>query len=85
MRIKHTSNDSRGQETNLPKSGIVFKPWMFKTMKIRKTWLPEFKDRPIITGREFERSFPLKYYQKMLAPMDALGLNGFNLFQLTYF
>ncbi|GFS29173.1 hypothetical protein Acr_00g0005660 [Actinidia rufa] len=31
----------------------------------------------IIMGWEIERNFPLKYYQKILAPMDALGWNGF--------
>ena len=29
-----------------------------------------------IIGWEFERNFPLKYYQKMLALMNALGWNG---------
>ncbi|GFZ06474.1 hypothetical protein Acr_18g0006440 [Actinidia rufa] len=54
-------------------------------MEIQRTWLSEFKDRPIITGQEFERNFPLKYYQRMLAPMNVLGWNGLqNLFLWMY-
>ncbi|GFZ16824.1 hypothetical protein Acr_26g0000940 [Actinidia rufa] len=45
------SNDLRGEDTNLTKPEVVFKMRMFKTIDIQKTWLPEFKDRPIITGR----------------------------------
>ena len=71
------SNDLGGKDTNPIKPEVVFKTRMFKTIDIQKTRLPEFKNRPIITGHEFERSFPLKYYQKMLEPMDALGWNGF--------
>ena len=63
-RTKHASNDPKGQDTNLVEPEKVFKPRMFKTMEIQKMWFPELKDRPIITGREFERSFPLKYYQR---------------------
>ena len=44
---------------------------------IQRAWIPEFKDKPTITGCEFDRSFPVKYVLKMLAPMDALGWNGF--------
>ena len=35
-------------------------------------WLFDFKQSPIITGREFEKNFHLKYYFKMLAPLEAL-------------
>ena len=45
-------------------------------MKIQNTWLLEFEERPIITEREFEKNFPLKYYKKMLAPMESLGWDG---------
>ena len=77
MRTKHASNDPRGDDPNPTEPEMVFKPRLFKTLKIQRTWLPEFKDRPIITGWEFERSFPLKYYQKIMASMDALIWNGF--------
>ena len=72
-RIKHTSNDSRGEDTNPTKPETEFKPGLFKNMEIQKTWLPEFKERPIITRREFEKNFLRKYYKKMLAPMESLG------------
>ena len=64
MRTKHASNDPKGEDSNPvePEMEIVFKPHMFKIMEIQKTWLPEFKDRPIITGCEFERNFSFKYY-----------------------
>ncbi|GFZ03215.1 hypothetical protein Acr_15g0018230 [Actinidia rufa] len=74
---KHASNNPRGDDPNPNEAPIVFKPRLYKTMKIQRTWLPEFKDQPIIMGREFERSFPIKYYQRMLAPMHALGWNDF--------
>ncbi|GFS38866.1 hypothetical protein Acr_00g0059940 [Actinidia rufa] len=71
--IKHASNDPKGDDPNPSELPRVFKPRMFKSMDIQRTGLPEFKDRPITTGREFERNFPLKNYQKMLAPTHALG------------
>ena len=77
VRTEHASNDSKGDDPNSIELEMVFKLRMFKNMDIQRTWLQEFKDRPIIMGREFERNFPLKYYQKMMAPMDALGWNGF--------
>ena len=73
---KHACNDPRGDNPNPTEPEMVFRPQMFKTMDIQKTWLLEFKDRPIITGWEFERSFPVKYVLKMMAPMDTLGWNG---------
>ena len=45
-------------------------------MEIQRTWLLELKDRPIIMRCEFERNFPLKYYQKMQGLMNTLGWNG---------
>ena len=72
-RTKHASNDPRGEDTNSAEQKMAFKLRMFKTMEIQKNWLPEFKDRSIIMGREFERSFSFNYYQNMLAPRDALG------------
>ncbi|GFY87606.1 hypothetical protein Acr_05g0012450 [Actinidia rufa] len=71
VRTKHASNDPRGNDPNPAKAEMVFKPWMFKTMEIQRTWLPEFKDRLIIMGQRFEKSFHLKYYQKMLALMHV--------------
>ncbi|GFZ21468.1 hypothetical protein Acr_29g0006300 [Actinidia rufa] len=76
VRTEQVSNDQRDDDPNPAKLEMVFKSRMFKTMDIQKTWLPQFKDRPIITGRKFERSFHLKYYPKMLALMDALGWIG---------
>ena len=67
VRTKHASNDLKGVDPNLIEPAMVFKPRMLKTMEIQKKLLPEFKDRPIITGWEFKRNFSLKYYQKMLA------------------
>ena len=72
----HTSNDLRGDDPNPAELEMVFKTRLFKTFEFQKTWLLEFKEMLIIMGREFERNFPLKYYRKMLAPMDALGWNG---------
>ena len=72
---KHASNDPRGDGPNPVELEMFFKPRMFKSMDIQRTWLPEFKDRPIITGREFERIFPVKYVLRMLALMGAFGWN----------
>ncbi|GFY93718.1 hypothetical protein Acr_09g0001640 [Actinidia rufa] len=66
-RTKHASHNPRGKDTN-PEPPMQFKPQLFKNMEIQKTWFSEFKERPIITGREFEKNFSLKYYKKMLAP-----------------
>ncbi|GFY95403.1 hypothetical protein Acr_10g0007880 [Actinidia rufa] len=71
-RTKHASNDMRGEDTN-PELPMHFKPRIFKNMEIQKMWISKFKEMSIITGREFKRNFPLKYYRKMLAPMEALG------------
>ncbi|GFZ18466.1 hypothetical protein Acr_27g0002050 [Actinidia rufa] len=76
VRTKHTSNDLMGVDPNPAELEMVFKTRLFKTFEFQKTWLPEFKEMLIIMGREFERNFSLKYYRKMLAPMDALGWNG---------
>ena len=73
---KHASNDTKGDNPNPAEPEIVFKPRLYKTLEIQKTWLPVFKDRPIIAGWEFEWSFPLKYHQRMMGPMNALGWNG---------
>ena len=48
-RTKHASNDPWGEDTNPAQPEMVFNLRMFKTMDIQRTWLPEFKDRPIIT------------------------------------
>ena len=64
---KHASNDPRGDDPNPAEPEMVFKPRFFKTLDIQRKWLSEFKERPIITGREFERSFAMQ------ASMDALG------------
>ncbi|GFS44404.1 hypothetical protein Acr_00g0090140 [Actinidia rufa] len=76
VRAKHASNDPRGDDPNPIEPPMVFKPRYYKTMEIQRTWLSEFKDRPIITGRDFERNFLVRYLLKMLAPMDSLGWNG---------
>ncbi|GFZ18470.1 hypothetical protein Acr_27g0002090 [Actinidia rufa] len=73
VRTKHASNDPRGDDPNPAEPEMVFKPRLYKIMDIQRTWLPEFKDRPIITGCEFDRSCPLRYLQKMLARTPALG------------
>ena len=52
-RTKHTPNNSRDENTN-PEPPMDFKPQLFKNLKIQKTWLLEFKERPIITRREFD-------------------------------
>ena len=36
----------------------------------------DFKEITIITGRDFNVDFPLKYYRKMLVPVEALGWGG---------
>ncbi|GFZ06464.1 hypothetical protein Acr_18g0006340 [Actinidia rufa] len=51
-RTKHASNDPKGEDTNLAELETVFNLRMFKTMDIQRTWLLEFKDRPIITRYE---------------------------------
>ncbi|GFY99142.1 hypothetical protein Acr_13g0005430 [Actinidia rufa] len=80
---KQASNDLRGDGTYPAESPMVFKPRIFKSMEFQRTWLPEFRDRPIITGREFERSFPTKYYLKMLASMDTFGYIAYNIIPKT--
>ncbi|GFY87497.1 hypothetical protein Acr_05g0011360 [Actinidia rufa] len=67
---KHASNDPRDDDPNPPEPEMIFRPQFYKSLDIKKTWLLEFKNRPVITGREFEKKFPLKYYIKMLTPMD---------------
>ena len=74
--IKHASNDPRGDDFNPDEPNLVFKPQYFKSLEIQRRWVPEFKERHIITGREFVRNFPLKYYRKMLALMNAIGWNN---------
>ena len=69
-RTKHNVNDPRGQASNPVEPLLVFKPRLFKNEKIQKTWLSDFKERIIIIGRDFKVNFPLKYYKKMLAPVE---------------
>ena len=38
-------------------------------MTIQKTWAPEFKERYIIMGHEFEKNYFEKYTHQMMAPM----------------
>ena len=71
QRTKHASNDPSGEDT-FAEPKIEFKPRLFKNIEIQKMWLPEFKERPIITRREFEKKFPLKYHKNILVPMEAL-------------
>ncbi|GFZ21890.1 hypothetical protein Acr_29g0010520 [Actinidia rufa] len=70
---KHASNNPRGDNPNPADPDMIFKPWWFKTIEIQRTWHPEFKERPILTGRDFDRSFLAKYVLRMLAPMDGPG------------
>ena len=74
---KHASNDPRGNVPNPSEPGMVFKPQWFKTMEIQWTWVPEFKERPFLTGCDFDRSFPTKYVLRMLASMNGLGWPNF--------
>ena len=76
VRIKHASNDPRGDKPISDEPDLVLRPRYFKSLEIQRRWVPEFKERHIITGREFERNFPLKYYRKMLALMNAIGWNN---------
>ena len=50
-RTKHASNNLRREETNPVELEMKFKPRLFKNMEMQKTWLLEFKKRPIIMGR----------------------------------
>ena len=74
--IKHASNDPRGDEPNPDETNSVLRPRYFKSLEIQRRWVSEFKERHIITGREFERKFPLKYTRKMLALMDVFEWNN---------
>ncbi|GFY92658.1 hypothetical protein Acr_08g0010540 [Actinidia rufa] len=57
-RTKHAVNDLRGDgsgPSNPPP--LIFKPCLFKNEKIQATWLPDFKERAIITGRNINDYF----------------------------
>ena len=73
-RTKHVSNDSRGDDTNPVELEMEFKPRLFKNMDIQKTRLPEFKERPIITGQEFKKNFPFKYCKKDVGTNRGIGI-----------
>ena len=70
---KHAVNGPRGQDANTIEPPLVFKPRLFKSEKIQKMWLSNFKERTIITERDFKVNFPLKYYKRMLVSVEALG------------
>ena len=72
-RTKYAMNDPRGQDANPTEAPLLNKPRLFKNEEIQKTWLSNFKERTVITGLDFNVYFPLKYYRKMLAPVEALG------------
>ena len=57
--IKHASNDPGGDNPNPNETDLVFKPQYFKSLELQRRWVSEFKERHIITGREFEKNFPL--------------------------
>ena len=60
-RTKHVVNDPKGEDANPAEPQMEFKPRLFKSMKIQKTRLPNFKEMTIITGRKFEKNVSLKY------------------------
>ncbi|GFY81174.1 hypothetical protein Acr_01g0009830 [Actinidia rufa] len=70
---KHASNDPRGDYPNPVEPEIAFNKRWFKSLDFERKWAPEFKERHIITGRDFEKSFLEKYTHLTLAPMDALS------------
>ncbi|GFZ05259.1 hypothetical protein Acr_17g0008310 [Actinidia rufa] len=73
---KHTSNDPRGDPNPMEPEIIHNQRW-FKIVDIQKIWAPEFKEQNIITGCNFEKNFPSKFTNQMLAPMNALGWTNF--------
>ena len=73
---KHASNDPRG-DPNPEESEIIINDRWFKNLAIQQSWNLEFKKRPIISGRDLEKSFPEKFVNQMLAPMDKLGWSNF--------
>ncbi|GFY96670.1 hypothetical protein Acr_11g0009760 [Actinidia rufa] len=76
VRTKHAVNDPRGG-SNPIEPEVVFNWRWFKNLTIQATWETEFKKRPVLTGRDFEKSFLRNYTTQMLAPMDALGWTNF--------
>ncbi|GFZ18502.1 hypothetical protein Acr_27g0002410 [Actinidia rufa] len=69
---KHASNDPRGDYPNPVDPKIAFNKKWFKSLEFERKWAPEFKERYIITRRDFVKNFPGKYTHLMLASMDAL-------------
>ena len=73
-RTKHAVNDPKGDGAGLSNPlPLVFKPCLFKNLGIQATWLPDFKERNIITGRNIDVKFPKKYRYKMMGPVEAQG------------
>ncbi|GFY88909.1 hypothetical protein Acr_06g0008490 [Actinidia rufa] len=49
VRTKHASNYLRGDDPNPADLEMIFKPQLFKTLEVQRTWHIEFMDRQIIT------------------------------------
>ena len=76
VRTKHASNDPRGG-ADPTEPDISFNQKWFKTAIFEDKWNSEFKKRHIISGRDFEKSFPGSYAHQMTHPMDVLGWTNF--------